>query len=93
MGVYELVEGKEVNGRGVWQMAGGGEEVFMYNNGAGCWFICDREDMEAGKNRAWFICESSAPTPSALAQGWKVVPGEAKGVCTEQAPKVKSRCV
>jgi hypothetical protein len=24
MGMYELMEGKEVNGRGVWQMAGGG---------------------------------------------------------------------
>jgi hypothetical protein len=91
--MYELVEGKDVNGRGVWQMAGGGEEVFMYNSGAGYWFICDREDMEAGENRAWFICQSSALTPSALAQGWMVVPGEAKGVCTEQAPKVKSRRV
>jgi hypothetical protein len=28
MGVYELMEGKEVNGRGAWQMAGG-EEYFM----------------------------------------------------------------
>jgi hypothetical protein len=90
MGVYELMEGKEVNGRGVWQMAGG-QELFLYNNGDGCWLICDREDMEAGRDRAWLGCLSSALTPSALAQGWYAVPGEAKGVCTEQAPKVKSR--
>jgi hypothetical protein len=90
MGAYALVEGKEVNGRGVWQLAGGGEEVFLYNNGGGYWFICDREDMEAGMNRAWLICESSALTPSALARGWCIVPGEAKGKCTDDAPKVRA---
>jgi hypothetical protein len=93
MGVYELMEGKGVNGRGVWQMAGGGGDVFLYNNGSGHWLIGDREDMEAGKNRAWLACRSSAITPSALTHRWKMVPEEAKGICTEQAPEVKSRCV
>jgi hypothetical protein len=93
MGMYELMEGKEVNGRGVWQMAGGGKDVFLYffAEKGGHWFIGDRGDMEAGRNRAWFVCKSSALTPSALAQGWYVVPGEAKGSCTERAPNIKSR--
>ena len=53
--------------------------------------ISESEDMEAGRDRAWFGCESDALTPSALGEGWAIVPGEAKGNCTEQAPKVRTR--
>jgi hypothetical protein len=46
MGVYELMEGKEVNGRGVWQMAGGWE-YFMYYGSNKEWYIGGRGSMEA----------------------------------------------
>jgi hypothetical protein len=91
MGVYELEEGKEVNARGVRKRKGGGEEAFMYYNGSVAWLVGDREDMEAGRNMAWLCCISGALTPCALPQGWRVVPGKAKGSCTEKAPKVRAR--
>jgi hypothetical protein len=46
MGVYELMEGKEVNGRGVWQMAGG-QKIFMYYGSNSEWMIGNREQLGA----------------------------------------------
>jgi hypothetical protein len=94
MGIYKLVEGKVVNGRGVWQLTEEGTDIFMYFNSVGAWFICDREDMEVGNNRAWFCNPSWALTPGTLSQGWKSVPaGKAKGICTEHALMVKTRII
>ena len=68
-----------------------GGRGFLYYNGDGAWLIGDREDMEAGRDRAWLGCLSDALAPSALAEGWMMVPGEAKGMCTEPAPEARVR--
>jgi hypothetical protein len=67
MGMYALMEGKEVNGRGVWHMAGG-EELFMYYGSDNKWLVSRREDMEAGKAAGWMSVASSALTPDQVTE-------------------------
>jgi hypothetical protein len=86
MGMYELIEGKEVNGRGVWQMAGG-KEYFMYYNSIKEWMIGDsREYMEAGKADGWMYVATTALTPDQVTGTWKVWDGTA----WVDAPKVRA---
>jgi hypothetical protein len=88
MGVYELMEGKEVNGRGVWQRAGG-QEYFMYYDGNEQWFICSgREAMEAGEAAGAMRVASTALTPDQATETWQVAPGDGKWY---DAPKVRAR--
>jgi hypothetical protein len=76
MGVYELVEGKEVNGRGVWKCAGYVRTTFMYYASSDkWWFISDREDMEAGEAAGWLYVNSTALTPDKITEGWQVTDG------------------
>jgi hypothetical protein len=93
MGMYELVEGKEVNGRGVWQMTGG-HEYFMYyakrnksDDKRWHWYINDRAKMEAGKAGGFVNVASTALTPDQVTETWQVWDG------TEwpDAPKVRAR--
>ena len=53
MGRYELMEGKIVNGRGVWQRKEGKEgqkELYLFYAIDERWYICDsKKTMEAGK--------------------------------------------
>ena len=86
MGMYELMEGKEVNGRGVWQMAGG-QEVFMYYASTKEWWIGGRENMEAGKAAGWMGVASTALTPDLIAETWKLY----DGTSWVDAPKVRAR--
>jgi DNA-binding beta-propeller fold protein YncE len=86
MGVYELMEGKMVNGRGVWQMAGG-QEYFMYYASTKQWWISDREDMEAGEAEGFMRVDSTAPTPDQITETWKV----GDGTRWPDAPKVRAR--
>jgi hypothetical protein len=94
MGVYELVDGKEVNGRGVWQMAGG-EELFMYYSNDKQWFIGDREEMEAGEDGGLIRVASTALTPYQVTETWKAYdPYNDEDIYTNfyvDAPKVKVR--
>ena len=87
MGMYELMEGKEVNGRGVWQMAGG-RDNFMYYGSTKTWFIYDRANMEAGKAAGYMMVVSSALTPDQVTETWKVTPDSVAWV---DAPKVRAR--
>jgi hypothetical protein len=87
MGVYELVEGKEVNGRGVWQMAGG-QEHFMYYGSNKEWIISDRASMEAGKAAGWLHVASIALTPDQITETWRVSDGASSWL---DAPKVGAR--
>jgi hypothetical protein len=86
MGVYELMEGKEVNGRGVWQMAGG-QEYFMYYGSSKQLFIGNRECMEAGKAVGVMNVASAALTPDQVTETWQVGDGKA----FVDAPKVRAR--
>jgi hypothetical protein len=86
MGMYELVEGKEVNGRGVWQMAGG-QEVFMYYASTNQWGVSKREYMEAGKAAGWMSVASTALTPDQVTETWRVWDGKSY----VDSPKVRAR--
>jgi hypothetical protein len=79
MGVYELVEGKEVNGRGVWRKEGErgvtGDTAFIYYNKSKMWFIHDRASMELGKATGWMYISSDALTPDRATGNWSVSAG------------------
>jgi hypothetical protein len=88
MGVYELMEGKEVNGRGVWQMAGG-QEWFMYYDSNKQWTISDRASMEAGEGAGWMSVASTALTPNQVTETWQVV--DESVMAYVDAPNVRAR--
>jgi uncharacterized protein YuzB (UPF0349 family) len=85
MGVYELMEGKVVNGRGVWQQQGGIEFFIYYTSMS--WWINDEESMEAGKALGWITVESSALTPDRVTAQWRV----ANDSIFHDAPKMRVR--
>jgi hypothetical protein len=91
MGVYELMEGKEVNGRGVWQIVGGVEYSphFMYFGRTKEWIIGDREDIEAGKEAEYMYVASTALTPDQVTETWQVY-DEDEDTWVD-APKVRAR--
>jgi hypothetical protein len=98
MGVYERVEGKEVNGRGVWQ-ALGGVDCFLYYWSSRKWMVSYRKHMEAGDGKscvegqcgrsrvgvARSLCTIRAPTSGLLATGraWRAV--KVLGTCVNCA--------
>jgi len=91
MGVYELMEGKEVNGRGVWQMAGG-EEYFMYYSDNKEWWVGGREDMGTGDTSytsGWMYVDSAALTPDQVTETWVVSTPDGK--TWVNTPKVMAR--
>jgi hypothetical protein len=89
MGMYELMEGKEVNGRGVWQIAGG-KGWFMYYGSTKEWYISGkRAKMEAGKASGWMRVASTALTPDQITETWQVYDIVAKAFV--DAPKVRAR--
>jgi hypothetical protein len=63
MGVYELMEGKVVNRRAVWQKQGGAEEWFMYYSCSNSWVVSTREHMEVGYTFSYMQLMTAALTP------------------------------
>jgi hypothetical protein len=63
MGAYELMEGKVVNGRAVWQKPGGQWERFLYYSSTNSWVFCKRERMEAGSKKCAMALVTTALTP------------------------------
>jgi hypothetical protein len=63
MGAYELMEGKVVSGRAVWQKQGGGQERFLYCSSDSGWCFSDREDMATGMPTGFMMLFSTALTP------------------------------
>jgi hypothetical protein len=96
MGVYELVEGKEVNGRGVWQVAGGKGcwpwGCFMYYASSKKWYVSNRADMEVEKCAGWMTVASTALAPDQITETWQVSLGFKDGVDLGwvDAPKVRT---
>jgi hypothetical protein len=90
MGMYELMEGKEVNGRGVWECKGWVHSTFMYYGSTKKWFISDREYMEAGKNAGFVSVASSALTPDQVTETWQVGDDTTRPGWVD-APKVRAR--
>jgi hypothetical protein len=63
MGVYQLMEGKVVNGRAVWQKQGGTKELFLYRASSGTWLVSKREHMEKGEKKGFMFLYTAALTP------------------------------
>jgi hypothetical protein len=80
MGVYELEEGKEVNGRGVWKAIG--RENFMYYDAQRHWI-----SGEVGEVTGFMEVASAALTPDRITETWQVQDGKT----WVDAPKVRVR--
>jgi hypothetical protein len=96
MGVYERMEGKEINGRGVWQAAGGIDFFLCYFStarGTGKWLITDRRgtDKNGPHDHRWqpLSVESAATTPDQTTELWMAYYGTASG--WQAAPKLRVR--
>jgi small GTP-binding protein len=63
MGVYEVMEGKMVNKRAVWQKEGGGNERFLYFSADSSWIVSTKKEMEKGGSSGWMHLSSAALTP------------------------------
>jgi hypothetical protein len=63
MGVYQLMEGKMVNGRAVWQKQGGTQELFLYCSNNSMWHVSNRGNMEKGKNNGYIFLATAALAP------------------------------
>jgi hypothetical protein len=72
MGVYERVENKEVDGKGVWQ-AVGGIGRFLYYHSSKAWMVSGQDDMEAGNANCVISVESTAATPDQITEPWRVI--------------------
>jgi hypothetical protein len=83
MGMYKLVEGKMVRGRGVWQHEGGIEYFMSYSSRS--WWISSKKTMEASKSTGWITVESSALTPDRATAQWCVIDGSS----FRNAPKLR----
>jgi hypothetical protein len=77
MGVYERVESREVDGRGVWQAVGGIDRFLYYYSSSGWWMVSDRGDMEAGNALCLMGVPSTATTPNQITEQWKFQLGPA----------------
>jgi hypothetical protein len=91
MGVYVLMEGKIVNGRGVWKREGMGAEAYMYYGASyGAWFVStDKEVMEAGRACGDLSVGSDDMTPDAATKEWELV--DDGGEEWHPAPKITTR--
>jgi hypothetical protein len=87
MGVYERVEGREVNGMGVWQALGGIDHFLYYRSSSEQWMVTSRENMEAGNGKCYMRVKSTAATPDQITQQWEVYDGTA----FVNAPKLRVR--
>jgi hypothetical protein len=89
MGVYERVESREVDGRGVWQALGGINRFLCYHSSReqwpGQWMVSDREMMEADDGTCYMRVKSTAATPDQITEQWQADDG------TSSAPKLRVR--
>jgi hypothetical protein len=95
MGVYERVEDKKANGRGVWQAVGGIDRFLFYDGGERNgysskhqWMVSDRESMEAHDGEGFMCVNSTATTPDQITEQWQV---HHDGKAWVNAPKVRVR--
>jgi hypothetical protein len=63
MGVCQLMEGKVVNGRAVWQKQGGTQELCLYCSNNSMWHVSNRGNMVKGKNNGYIFLATAALTP------------------------------
>jgi hypothetical protein len=94
MGVYELIDGKVVNGRGVWQKpaSGGltGPTVLVYSARKGEWQLVCKEKTAAGSRVRGGRVSTKAVTPDRATSLWNVDDSDTTGM-THAAPKLRAR--
>jgi hypothetical protein len=75
-GVYELVKGKVVNGRAVWQHSGC-EDTFVYYSNSNDWFVSQRVHMENDSAKFYMRIATAALTPDQALSSelWQVYDG------------------
>jgi hypothetical protein len=89
MGVYQLLEGKVVSGKGVWQKLGSGGERFLYFGSTNQWIFSTQEHMEVGAAYGWMRLTTTALTADQAhpSEMWRVHNGREFVV----APEVRVR--
>jgi hypothetical protein len=87
MGVYQRVEGKDVNGRGVWQAVGGIGDFLYYDRSRKQWLVSERESMEANNGNCFMLANSTAATPDQITEQWKINAPSCSGWTGLNAPK------
>jgi hypothetical protein len=87
MGVYERVESKEVDGRGVWQALGGINRFLYYHSSSEQWVVSDRDHMEAGNGGSYTRVKSTVATPDQITEQWQV----SNDTAFVNAPKLRVR--
>jgi hypothetical protein len=87
MGVYERVEDKKVNGRGVWQALGGLNRFLFYYSSSEKWMVSSRESMEAGNGLRFMCVNSTSTTPDQITEQWLV----SDNTAWVSAPKMRVR--
>jgi hypothetical protein len=78
MGVYNLMHGKVVSGRAVWQSSDGGTERFLFYASTNEWYVgSDRAGMEQGHDKGWMLLTTTALTPDRArpSEVWRVDDG------------------
>jgi hypothetical protein len=75
MGVYERVEDKEVNGRGVWQAVGSICRFLYYYSSKKRWMVSSGDSMEAGNGKGFMYTISTVATPDQITEQWRVDEG------------------
>jgi hypothetical protein len=90
MGVYERLEGTEVNGSGVWQ-AIGDIDRFLYYSRHGGWMVGRRDGLEALDGSSYMGVISTATTPDQITEQWRVSDGYHHSSSLVNAPKLRVR--
>jgi hypothetical protein len=98
MGVYERLEGKVHNGRGVWMAQSSssqfGRGIFLYFNGQR-WCVGDEEGIKNPEvENIWLKVDSSAESPDQIGDAaiWEYIRQEGDAsACWASAPKVRAR--
>jgi hypothetical protein len=75
MGVYERVEDKEVDGRGVWQAVGGIGRFLYYYSSRKEWMVSGKDDMDVDDGHCYMRVKSTAATPDQITEQWRVYDG------------------
>jgi hypothetical protein len=87
VGVYERLENKEVDGKGVWQAVGGIGRFLYYNSSSKLWLVSSKNEMEADDGKCVIAVYSTAATPDQITEQWKI----ANSTAWVDAPKLRVR--
>jgi hypothetical protein len=88
MGPYVRMNGQEVNGRGVWQAAGGKEQFLFYASNGQFFIGTSQVDMTVGKPAGHLSVACAGDTPDKATGHWQMGQGDGRWV---DVPKIRAR--